>query len=57
MDLTPTHSVPSMGRHSITNDWYPAINKPAGVVHRLNRNEETKNVDWVVILDADTIIR
>lgn len=57
MDLAPTHSVPSMSRHPVTNDWYPAINKPAGVVHWLNHSQDAKNVDWVVILDADMIIR
>ncbi len=36
---------------------YPAINKPAGVVHWLNYSEEAKHVDWVVILDADQILR
>ena len=36
---------------------YPAINKPAGIVHWLKFSEEAKNVDWVVILDADQIIR
>lgn len=36
---------------------YPAINKPAGVVHWLKYSEDADNVDWVVILDADMIIR
>lgn len=36
---------------------YPAINKPAGIVHWLKHSEEAQNVDWVVILDADQIIR
>lgn len=36
---------------------YPAINKPAGVVHWLKHSKEAENVDWVVILDADMIIR
>lgn len=36
---------------------YPAINKPAGVVHWLKYSEDAKNVDWVVVLDADMIIR
>lgn len=36
---------------------YPAINKPAGVVHWLKYSKEADNVDWVVILDADMIIR
>ncbi|KAJ7517941.1 hypothetical protein O6H91_21G047500 [Diphasiastrum complanatum] len=57
MDLAPTHVVPSMSRHPVTGDWYPAINKPAGVVHWLNHSAEAQNVDWVVILDADMIIR
>ncbi|PNX93024.1 peptidyl serine alpha-galactosyltransferase, partial [Trifolium pratense] len=38
-------------------DLYPAINKPAGVVHWLKHSKEAKNVDWVLILDADMIIR
>ncbi|CAK9212866.1 unnamed protein product [Sphagnum troendelagicum] len=57
MDLAPTHLVPSMSHHPVTGDWYPAINKPAGVVHWLNYSEEAKHVDWVVILDADQILR
>ncbi|GKD70927.1 hypothetical protein Tco_1325017, partial [Tanacetum coccineum] len=36
---------------------YPAINKPAGVVHWLKHSKDAQNVDWVVILDADMIIR
>lgn len=36
---------------------YPAINKPAGVVHWLKHSPEVDNVDWVVILDADQIVR
>ncbi|PPS20078.1 hypothetical protein GOBAR_AA00458 [Gossypium barbadense] len=31
----PTLEVPSMRRHPKTGDWYPARNKPAGVVHWL----------------------
>nr|GME19310.1 peptidyl serine alpha-galactosyltransferase [Ipomoea batatas] len=57
MDLAPTLEVPSMSRHPKTGDWYPAINKPAGVVHWLKHSKEAENVDWVVILDADMIIR
>ncbi|KAI3748113.1 hypothetical protein L6452_10993 [Arctium lappa] len=57
MDLAPTFQVPSMSRHPKTGDWYPAINKPAGVVHWLKHSKDAQNVDWVVILDADMIIR
>ncbi|XP_022154175.1 peptidyl serine alpha-galactosyltransferase [Momordica charantia] len=57
MNLAPTFEVPSMSRHPKTGDWYPAINKPAGVVHWLKHSKEAENVDWVVILDADMIIR
>ncbi|KAL8471171.1 hypothetical protein ACS0TY_028749 [Phlomoides rotata] len=57
MDLAPTLEVPSMSRHPKTNDWYPAINKPAGVVHWLQHSKDAENVDWVVILDADMIVR
>ncbi|CAH9088203.1 unnamed protein product [Cuscuta epithymum] len=57
MELAPTFEVPSMSRHPKTGDWYPAINKPAGVVHWLKHSKEAENVDWVVILDADMIIR
>ncbi|KAM3328544.1 peptidyl serine alpha-galactosyltransferase [Capsicum galapagoense] len=57
MELAPTFEVPSMSRHPKTGDWYPAINKPAGVVHWLKHSKEADNVDWVVILDADMIIR
>ncbi|WJX70916.1 Peptidyl serine alpha-galactosyltransferase [Trifolium repens] len=57
MHLAPTFEVPSMSRHPRTGDWYPAINKPAGVVHWLKHSKDAKNVDWVLILDADMIIR
>ncbi|KAK4804940.1 hypothetical protein SAY86_004757 [Trapa natans] len=57
MDLAPTMLVPSMSRHPKTGDWYPAINKPAGIVHWLKHSKDADNVDWVVILDADMIIR
>lgn len=57
MHLAPTFQVPSMSRHPKTGDWYPAINKPAGVVHWLKHSKDAKNVDWVLILDADMIIR
>ncbi|KAM1014989.1 hypothetical protein EV1_044420 [Malus domestica] len=57
MHLAPTFEVPSMSRHPKTGDWYPAINKPAGVVYWLKHSKEAENVDWVVILDADMIIR
>lgn len=46
-----------MSRHPKTGDWYPAINKPAGIVHWLKHSKDSNNVDWVVILDADMIIR
>lgn len=42
-------------KHVLTR--YPAINKPAGIVHWLKYSEDAKNTDWVVILDADMIIR
>ncbi|KAJ6776872.1 PEPTIDYL SERINE ALPHA-GALACTOSYLTRANSFERASE [Salix koriyanagi] len=57
MHLAPTLEVPSMSRHPKTGDWYPAINKPAGIVHWLKHSKDADNVDWVVILDADMIIR
>ncbi|CAO2818060.1 unnamed protein product [Amaranthus hypochondriacus] len=55
--LAPTMEVPSMSKHPKTGDWYPAINKPAGVLHWLEHSEDAKNVDWVLVLDADMIIR
>ncbi|KAK4846429.1 hypothetical protein QYF36_017119 [Acer negundo] len=57
MHLAPTLEVPSMSTHPKTGDWYPAINKPAGIVHWLKHSKDAENVDWVVILDADMIIR
>ncbi|XP_022739358.1 peptidyl serine alpha-galactosyltransferase-like isoform X1 [Durio zibethinus] len=57
MDLAPTLEVPSMSKHPKTGDWYPAINKPAGIVHWLKHSKDAQNVDWVVILDADMILR
>lgn len=46
-----------MSRHPKTCDWYPAINKPAGVIHCFKYNKDAINVDWVLILDTDMIIR
>ncbi|KAL2523256.1 hypothetical protein Fot_27179 [Forsythia ovata] len=57
MQLAPTLEVPSVSRHPKTGDWYPAINKAAGIVHWLKHSKDAENVDWVVILDADMIIR
>ncbi|KAJ0051347.1 hypothetical protein Pint_02890 [Pistacia integerrima] len=57
MHLAPTLEVPSMSTHPKTGDWYPAINKPVGLVHWLKYSKDAENVDWVVILDADMIIR
>ncbi|KAA3455908.1 F28J7.5 protein isoform 1 [Gossypium australe] len=57
MDLAPTLEVPSMSRHPKTGDWYPAINKPAGIVHWLKHSKDAQSTDWVVILDADMILR
>ncbi|MQL88330.1 hypothetical protein Taro_020886 [Colocasia esculenta] len=54
-DLAPTHYVPSMSRHPLTGDWYPAINKPAAVLHWLNHVEI--DAEFIVILDADMILR
>ncbi|KAK4426087.1 Peptidyl serine alpha-galactosyltransferase [Sesamum alatum] len=54
-DLAPTHYVPSMSRHPITGDWYPAINKPAAVVHWINHIKT--DAEYIVILDADMIMR
>ena len=57
MNLAPTLKVPSMSRHPRTGDWYPAINKPARITHWLEHGKNVENVDWIVILYADMIIR
>ncbi|KAK2413738.1 hydroxyproline O-arabinosyltransferase RDN2 [Trifolium repens] len=57
MHLAPTFEVPSMSIHPVTGDRYPAINKPAGVLYWLKHSKDAENVDWVLILDADMIIR
>ena len=57
MNLAPTLKVPSMSRHPRTGDWYPTINKPAGITHWLKHSKNAENVDWIVILDANVIIR
>ncbi|CAI9758547.1 unnamed protein product [Fraxinus pennsylvanica] len=57
MHLAPTFEVPSISRHPKTGDWYHAINKLAGILHWLKHSEDSENVDWVVILEADMIIR
>lgn len=54
-DLAPTHYVPSMSQHPLTGDWYPAINKPAAVLHWLNHADI--DAEFIVILDADMILR
>ncbi|XP_047176831.1 peptidyl serine alpha-galactosyltransferase-like isoform X1 [Vigna umbellata] len=57
MHLAPTFEVPSMNYHPTTGDWYPALNRPAGVLHWLKYCKDAENIDWVIILDADMIIR
>eukprot|EP00850_Spirogloea_muscicola_P012056 SM000077S21530 [mRNA] locus=s77:14012:19510:+ [translate_table: standard] len=57
MDMGPTLAVPSWSRHPITGEWYPAINKPVGVNHWLKHSEQANEVEWVLILDADMILR
>lgn len=57
MDLAPTFVVPSWTHHPRTLDWYPAINKPKGVLDWIEKSNDAHSVDWVVILDADMIIR
>ncbi|XP_052729477.1 peptidyl serine alpha-galactosyltransferase isoform X2 [Vigna angularis] len=54
-NLAPTHYVPSMSQHPLTGDWYPAINKPAAVLHWLNH--ANIEAEFIVILDADMIMR
>nr|PNR58321.1 hypothetical protein PHYPA_005316 [Physcomitrium patens] len=55
MNLAPTHIVPSMSLHPLTGDWYPAINKPAAVLHWLNHVQT--DAEFIIILDADMIMR
>ncbi|KAI5056486.1 hypothetical protein GOP47_0028304 [Adiantum capillus-veneris] len=55
LDLAPTHVVPSYSVHPLTNDWYPAINKPAAVLHWLNH--VPTDAEFLVILDADMVLR
>ncbi|CAI5958389.1 unnamed protein product [Closterium sp. NIES-64] len=57
MDLAPTHTVPSMSLDPKTGEWYPAINKPYGVWHWVQHSPQAQQVEWVVILDADMVIR
>lgn len=38
-------------------DRYSTINKQAGIVHWLKHSKDAENVDWLVILDATTIVR
>eukprot|EP00271_Cylindrocystis_brebissonii_P016813 TRINITY_DN4139_c0_g1_i1.p1 TRINITY_DN4139_c0_g1~~TRINITY_DN4139_c0_g1_i1.p1 ORF type:complete len:399 (+),score=34.71 TRINITY_DN4139_c0_g1_i1:281-1477(+) len=57
MDIAPTFVVPSWTHHPVTNDWYSAINKPKGVTDWVQKSEDSKDVEWVVILDADMILR
>ncbi|CAI5536557.1 unnamed protein product [Closterium sp. Naga37s-1] len=48
--LTPLHSLPSLLRYS-------AINKPVGVKYWLDNSPDAQLVDFVLILDADQILR
>ncbi|CAI7741385.1 unnamed protein product [Closterium sp. NIES-53] len=57
MDLAPTHTVPSMSLDPKTGEWYPAINKPYGVWHWVQHSPQAQQAEWVVILDADMVIR
>lgn len=43
----------------IPNVWcrYSAVNKPVGVLHWLENSPDAQEVDYVLILDADQIVR
>ena len=36
---------------------YPAINKPFAVAHWLKFSPDARSAEWVLVLDADQIIR
>ncbi|KAI5444583.1 hypothetical protein KIW84_013007 [Lathyrus oleraceus] len=44
MHLAPIFEVPSVSRHPKTGDWYPAINKPAGVIHWFKYSKDAINL-------------
>ncbi|KAA3459428.1 F28J7.5 protein isoform 2 [Gossypium australe] len=52
----PTLEVPPMRRHPKTGDWYPAMNKAAGVVHWLKHSKDAKDVDWIVRLYLENLV-
>ncbi|PIN17816.1 hypothetical protein CDL12_09520 [Handroanthus impetiginosus] len=54
MDLAPTLEVSSMTIDSKNGD---GSYKPAAIIHWLKHSKDADNVDWVVILDPDMIIR
>lgn len=55
LPLVTTHFAPSYTTHPVTGDHYPAYNKPAGVIHWLDR--VTPAEEWLVVLDSDMILR
>ncbi|CAI5990015.1 unnamed protein product [Closterium sp. NIES-65] len=57
LDIAPTMVVPNWSRGPRTGDWYPAINKPVGVKYWLDNSPDANDVEWVLIMDADQLIR
>ncbi|GJP75529.1 hypothetical protein CLOP_g5963 [Closterium sp. NIES-67] len=57
LDIAPTMVVPNWNRGPRTGDWYPAINKPVGVKYWLDNSPDANEVEWVLIMDADQLIR
>ncbi|KAH7533624.1 hypothetical protein FEM48_Zijuj04G0151400 [Ziziphus jujuba var. spinosa] len=57
MNLAPTHHVPSINSPTGTHDWYLAWSWAAGIMHWLNQSKDATNVDWVVIVEANMILR
>ncbi|GJP49488.1 hypothetical protein CLOM_g8686 [Closterium sp. NIES-68] len=57
LDLAPTMVVPNWDHDPHNGDWYSAINKPVGVKYWLDNSPDAQAVDFVLILDADQILR
>ncbi|CAI7931334.1 unnamed protein product [Closterium sp. NIES-54] len=57
LDLAPTMVVPNWDHDPHNGDWYSAINKPVGVKYWLDNSPDAQLVDFVLILDADQILR
>eukprot|EP01025_Chloroclados_australasicus_P052133 TRINITY_DN6067_c1_g1_i1.p1 TRINITY_DN6067_c1_g1~~TRINITY_DN6067_c1_g1_i1.p1 ORF type:complete len:651 (-),score=58.20 TRINITY_DN6067_c1_g1_i1:656-2545(-) len=57
LELAPTHIAPSYTVHPVTGDVYSAYNKPLAVIDYMEKMGDTIEEDYVMVMDADMLIR